>query len=212
MSLVNLWPLQKRIHEKSKTITLYPPDFTSSCDSDPVVSAGDMGYNLFMLNTTISEDLSSNSAKSTHPRHFPFFPPSFGDYFQWVETQAQEVLRISNSPARPAAWLPAGTPSYLLSLCFVSSLDVEIIWRACSGLYFGTTATMDPCLLPQTIFFSVLSRISPKSQAIRITSMGLYWPHIYIISNINIVLSTWIRSLRNKGEEARVKKRWQPAV
>lgn len=49
-------------------------DFTASSDSDKVLSAGDIGYNLFMLNTTISEDLSNKSAKSTHPRHFPFFP------------------------------------------------------------------------------------------------------------------------------------------
>lgn len=41
-------------------------DFTASFDSDKVLSAGDMGCNLFMFNGTISEDLSNKSAKSTH--------------------------------------------------------------------------------------------------------------------------------------------------
>lgn len=48
-------------------------DFTASSDSDEVLSAGDMEYNLFVLNTTVYEDLSNKSAQSTHPRHFPPF-------------------------------------------------------------------------------------------------------------------------------------------
>lgn len=39
--------------------------FTASFDSDGVSSAGDMGYSPFMLNSTVSEDLSNKFTKST---------------------------------------------------------------------------------------------------------------------------------------------------
>lgn len=196
------WPLQE-LHERentrrAKNISFYFPrtDFTASFDSDKVLSAGDIGYDLLTLNTTISEDLSNKSAKSTHSRHFLphfFFLSLFGDYFQWVETQAQEVLRISNSREKLGCVASRWQSILFAFPCFVSSLDVKLIRGACSGLYFGNAATMDPCLFPETIFFPVLSRIFLKSQAIRIRSEGLYPPpsntSASLISNINILFS-----------------------
>lgn len=120
-------------------------DFTASFDSDKVLSAGDMGCNLFMFNAPIFEGLSNKSAKSTHTPDIHPTPVS-GNYFLWGEPQAQEVLRISSSPQRLAARLLAGNSYYLLS----PALSQTSMWRRYdrSGL-FGTSGIMDPGLFPE---------------------------------------------------------------
>lgn len=118
-----------RTAEEQKYLFLFScSDFTASFDSDEVLSAGDLEFNLFMLNTTISEDLSNKSAKSTHPRHFPLFFSLFGDYFQRVETRAQEVLHISNSPERLGCTATRWQSIFAFPR-LVSSLDVKLMWR-----------------------------------------------------------------------------------
>lgn len=145
-------------------------DFTASFDSDKVLSAGDIACNRFMLNTTISEDLSTKSAKSTQPRHFF----SLWWLFSVSGNSGSGSVTHFKQP-KEAGCTATRWQSVLFAFpCFVSSLDVEIICGARSGLYFGTTAMMDPCLFPETIFFPVLSRMLLKSQAIQIRSMGLY--------------------------------------
>lgn len=142
-------------------------DFTASFDSDKVLSAGDMGCNLFMFNAPIFEGLSNKSAKSTHTPDIHPTPVS-GNYFLWGEPQAQEVLRISSSPQRLAARLLAGNSYYLLS----PALSQTSMWRRYdrSGL-FGTSGIMDPGLFPEIgrsafLFFIFLL----KSQAVGIRS------------------------------------------
>lgn len=82
-----------------------------------------------------------NTAQTVHPR-----PPSvFGDF---------QNPRLRNCYAFRAVQRGRlhGSPSCLLSLA-LSLVGVS------SGLYFGTASMMDPCLFPETIFFSLLSRI-----------------------------------------------------
>ena len=175
-ALVNLWPLQKRLHERENirrakvslyilltshlpvtVIPLYQQetwDTISSC------------WTPLFLRTSAAILLNQHT-----PDIFPPPPPLVIIFSEWK-------LRLRKCYAFQTVQRGRlrGYPLALHLICFVSSLDVKIKCRACSGLYFGTIATMDPCLFPQTIFFSVLSRISLKSQAIRITSTGLLWP------------------------------------
>lgn len=92
-------------------------NFTASFDSDKVLSAGDIACDLVMLNTTISEDLSTKSAKSTHPRHSPP-PPLF--FFSLVIIFSEGKLGLRKCYAFQTAqrgWLH-GYPLAVHLICF----------------------------------------------------------------------------------------------
>lgn len=147
-------------HNRSKHITFSCPDFTASSDSDKVLSAGDRGYNL--LNTTVSEDLSNKSTKSTQPRRFTFFlSPSL--FLVIIFSEWDPTLRKCYAFQTVCrGWLHgyplASRLIYFPSLCLKPPCE-------------GKGGTLD-CEGPP--FVSFLSRILHKSQAIRIRSVGFY--------------------------------------
>lgn len=73
----------------------------------------DKGFNLFTLYTTISEDLSNKSAKSTHPRHFPFLSPlsSVIIFSEWKLRKCYAFLTVQRG------WLH-GHPLAVHLICF----------------------------------------------------------------------------------------------
>lgn len=134
--------------------------FTASFDSDKVLSAGDTGYNLFMFNTSISEDLSNKSAKSTQSRRAPFFFLSLSLVIIFSEWKPR-LRKCCTFQTVQRGWLHSNPP-YLLSLPLSQALMLkrrEMQGAPALDFILVLQPWWTPVSVYRQVFFPVLSRI-----------------------------------------------------
>lgn len=161
--------MQREKTRRAKIPLVFFSDSTASSDSDEVLSAGDMGYNLFLSNTAVSEDLSNKSAKSTHHSHSP--PPPFFffcDYFHWIQSWTKEVVHISKSAESLATWPSTGRSSYLLF--FGQCIDEK------SGLLKTKFLVLQPLWSPACLHRH-FSFLCSAEMYLNITEIEIYEPY-----------------------------------